>query len=132
MQTHGHISTQCMCTYFAEHVQVYTLYVSICPKISITFLLVVHLLSYKLISFSCGDICKLIMLLVSSLIYNVLRLKGHKTFDGLRSCNNVQTERKIFEYVNWRRLQIKRTGPSSWSIQLVRPAGPFSWSVQLV
>ena len=26
----------------------------------------------------------------------------------------------------------KRTGPSSWSVQLVRPAGLSSWSVQLV
>ena len=56
----------------------------------------------------------------------------NKAFVGLGSCDNVQTERKIFEYANWPRLQIKRTGPSSWSVQLVRPAGPSSWSIQLV
>merc|ERR1712081_165439 len=69
----------------------------------------------------------------------------NKAFVGLGSCDNVQTERKIFEYANWPWLQIKRTGlsiwsiqlvrlagPSSWSVQLVRPAGPSSWSVQLV
>ena len=56
----------------------------------------------------------------------------NKAFVGLRSCDNVQTERKIFKYANWPRLQIKRTGLSSWSVQLVRPAGPSSWSVKLV
>merc|ERR1712121_510240 len=56
----------------------------------------------------------------------------NKAFVGLGSCDNVQTERDIFEYANWPRLQIKRTGLSSCSIQLVRPAGPSSWSVQLV
>ena len=50
----------------------------------------------------------------------------NKAFVGLGSSNNVQTERKIFEYANWRRLQLKRTGLSSWSVQLVRPAGPIS------
>ena len=39
-----------------------------------------------------------------------------------QSCANVQTETSIFKYANWPRLQIKRTGLSSWSIQLVRPA----------
>ena len=34
----------------------------------------------------------------------------------LGSCNNVQTERKIFEYANGPRLQIKRTGLSSWFV----------------
>ena len=51
------------------------------------------------------------------------RLRLNKAFVGFGSCDNVQTERKIFEYANWPRLQIKRTGPSSWSVQLVRPAG---------
>ena len=45
---------------------------------------------------------------------------------------NVQTERSIFQYANWPRLQIKRTGVSSWSVQLVPSAGPSSWSIQLV
>merc|ERR1712081_136047 len=58
--------------------------------------------------------------------------KKNKAFVGLGSCDNVQTERIIFEYANWPRIQIKRTGLSSWSIQLVRPAGTSSWSVQLV
>ena len=62
------------------------------------------------------------ILLMYSLISN-------KAFVGLKSCDNVQTETKIFEYANWPRLQIKRTGPSSWSVQLVHPAGPISWSV---
>ena len=56
----------------------------------------------------------------------------NKAFVGLGSCDNVQTERSIFEYANWPRLQVKRTGPSSWFVQLVRPADPSSWSVQLV
>ena len=37
----------------------------------------------------------------------------NKDFVGLGSCDNVQTERSIFEYANWQSLQIKRTGPSS-------------------
>ena len=45
----------------------------------------------------------------------------NKAFVGHGSCDNVQTERKIFEYANWPRLQIKRTCPFSWSVQLVRP-----------
>ena len=61
----------------------------------------------------------------------------NKAFVGLGSCDNVQTERKIFEYANWPRPQIKRAGPSSWcpsswSLQLVCPAGSSSWFVQLV
>ena len=56
----------------------------------------------------------------------------NKAFVGLGSCDNVQTERKIFEYANWPRLQIKRAGPSSWSVQLVCAAVLSSWSVQLV
>ena len=56
----------------------------------------------------------------------------NKDFVGLRSCNNAQTERLIFKYANWPRLQIKWTGPSRWSIQLVRPAGRSSRSLQLV
>ena len=56
----------------------------------------------------------------------------NKAFIGLGSCDNVQIERIIFEYENWPRLQIKRNGLSSWSVQLVRPAGPSKWSVQLV
>ena len=56
----------------------------------------------------------------------------NKAFVGLGSCDNVQTKRKIFEYANWPRLKIKRTGPSSCSVQLVRSAGPSSWSVQLI
>ena len=59
-----------------------------------------------------------------------------KAFVGLGSCDNVQTERKIFKYANWPRLQIKKlvcpAGPSSWSVQLVRPAGPYSWFIQLI
>ena len=30
--------------------------------------------------------------------------------------DNIQTERSIFEYANWPRLQIKITDPSSWSV----------------
>ena len=62
----------------------------------------------------------------------LIDLKRNKAFVGLGSCDNVQTERKIFEYANWPRLYIKRTGPSSWFYQLVRPNSPSSWSVQLV
>ena len=58
--------------------------------------------------------------------------KMSKVFIRLRSCNNFQTERSIFEYGNWPRLQIKKTGPSSSSVQLVRPARLSSWYVQLV
>ena len=43
----------------------------------------------------------------------------NNAFVGLGSCDNVQTERKILEYVKWPRLEIKRIGPSSWSVQLV-------------
>ena len=39
----------------------------------------------------------------------------NKAFVGLGSCDKDQTERKIFEYANWSRLQINRTGPSSWA-----------------
>ena len=39
----------------------------------------------------------------------------NKAFVGLGSCDNVQTKRSIFEYANWPRHQIWRTGPSSWS-----------------
>ena len=63
---------------------------------------------------------------------HLLLYKYNKAFVGLGRCDNVQTERLIFEYANWQRLQIERTGQSSWSIQLVRPAGLFSWSVQMV
>ena len=56
----------------------------------------------------------------------------NKAFVRLGSCDNIQTERSIFEYANWPRLQVKRTGPSSWSVQLVRPPGLSSWSIQLV
>ena len=34
-------------------------------------------------------------------------LEKNKVFVGLRSCDNVQTERSIFEYANWPMLQIK-------------------------
>ena len=30
--------------------------------------------------------------------------------------DNIQTERSIFEYANWPRIQIKITDPSSWSV----------------
>ena len=53
----------------------------------------------------------------------------NKAFVRLGSCNSVQTKTLIFKYANWPRLQIKRTGPSSWSVQLIHPAGPASWSV---
>ena len=56
----------------------------------------------------------------------------NKAFVGLGSCDNLQTKRSIFEYANWPRLQIKRTGPSSWSVQLVCLASLSSGSVQLV
>ena len=64
----------------------------------------------------------------------IINIINKKAFVGLGNFDNVQTERKIFKYANWPRLQIKRTGPSSWSLKLVcpRPAGPSSWSVQLV
>ena len=50
----------------------------------------------------------------------------NKAFVGLGSCNKVQTEGSIFEYENWPwpRLQVKRTGPSSWSVKLIRLADP--------
>ena len=50
---------------------------------------------------------------------NVVSLKlsvPNKAFGGLGSCNNIQTERLIFKYANWPRLQIKRTVMSSWSV----------------
>ena len=50
----------------------------------------------------------------------------NKAFIGLGSCDNIQTERSIFEYANWPRLEVKRTGPSSWSFQLICPADPSS------
>ena len=62
----------------------------------------------------------------------LISYKGNKAFVGLGSCDNEQTERKIFEYANLPRLQIKRTGPSSWSVQLVCSPGLLSWSIQLV
>ena len=42
----------------------------------------------------------------------------NKVFVGLGSCDNVLTENSILKYVNWPRLQMKRTGLSSWSVQL--------------
>ena len=65
-------------------------------------------------------------------VYKRVRLFKKQAFIGLGSGNNIQTERSIFEYANWPRLQAKRTGPSSWSVQLVRTAGPSSWSVHLI
>ena len=56
----------------------------------------------------------------------------NKAFVGLGSCDNVQIVTSIFKNVKWPRLQIKRTGPSSYSVQLVHPASPSSWSIQLV
>ena len=50
---------------------------------------------------------------------NVVSLKlsvPNKAFGGLGSCDNIQTERSIFKYANWPRLQIKRTVMSSWSV----------------
>ena len=36
-----------------------------------------------------------------------LKLKDvNKAFVGLESCDNVQIERSIFEYANWKRLQV--------------------------
>ena len=63
---------------------------------------------------------------MSCLRWRLISQLKNKAIVGLGSCDNVQTERKIFEYANWPRLQIKRTGPSSWSVQLVRPAGQTS------
>ena len=51
--------------------------------------------------------------------------KENKAFVGLGGCDNVQTERKIFEYANWPN-KIKRTGLSSWSVQLVQLIDPFT------
>ena len=45
----------------------------------------------------------------------------NQAFVRLGSFDNVQTERSIFEYANWPRLQVKRTGPSSWSVQQKMP-----------
>merc|ERR1712013_237358 len=53
-------------------------------------------------------------------------------FVGLGSCDNVQTETLIFKYANCPNLKIERTGPSSWSVQLVCSAGPSSRSIHLV
>ena len=38
--------------------------------------------------------------------------QNNKAFVGLRSSDNVQTERSIFEYANWQKLQKYKTGPS--------------------
>ena len=65
-------------------------------------------------------------------------LLQNKGIVRLGSCNNVQTERSIFEYAkasnkeNWSVQLVHSAGPFSWSVQLVRPAGLSSWSVQLV
>ena len=64
-----------------------------------------------------------ILLLSTDLFEDICRLYLNKAYVRLTSCHNVQTERKIFEYANWPRLQLKRTGLSSWYVQLVRPAG---------
>ena len=55
-----------------------------------------------------------------SRLINNTRQKYHKinkAFVGLGSCDNVQTERSIFEYVNWPKLLKKElvclAGPSS-------------------
>ena len=40
-------------------------------------------------------------------------LNENKAFVRLGSFDNVQTERSIFKYADWPRLQIKRTGLSS-------------------
>merc|ERR1719317_1521788 len=69
---------------------------------------------------------KIIMSSISISIYFHILVMINKAFVGLGSCDNVQTERIIFEYANWPRLQLKRTGQSSWSVQLVCPAGPSS------
>ena len=63
------------------------------------------------------------------MIFYKISKQGLRRTRKLRQCTNWK---KIFEYVNWPRLQIKRTGPSSWSVQLVRPAVLSSWSFQLV
>ena len=52
-------------------------------------------------------------------IFFIVFTVKNKAFVGLGSCDKVQTERKIFEYANWPKLKIKRTGP----------AGPSSKSV---
>ena len=57
----------------------------------------------------------------------------HKTFKTRPSSDSeAATMYKLKEkssiYANWPRLHIKRTGPSSWSVQLVCLAGPSSWS----
>ena len=59
---------------------------------------------------------------------NHLKAKANmvnKAFVLLGSCDNFQTEWKIFEYAN------KASNKKNWSV-LVRSAGPLSWSVQLV
>ena len=93
--------------------------------------------NYLQVVFLNGEKCSVVLrvhLLVVRSQTKLWKLQAgwNKAFVGLRSCNYVQTERSIFKYANWPRLQVKRTGPSSWSVQLVRPAGPSSWSVQLV
>ena len=63
----------------------------------------------------------------------------NKAFVSLGSCNKVQTERLIFKYANWPRLQIKnwsvllvhQAGWTSWPDQLDTPAGQTSWTDQL-
>ena len=54
-----------------------------------------------------------ILLLSTDLFEDICRLYLNKAYVRLTSCHNVQTERKIFEYANWSRLQIKRNGPSA-------------------
>ena len=50
-------------------------------------------------------------MVVSVIQYNdlakaIINLEKNKVFVGLGSCNNVQTERPIFESANWQRLQL--------------------------
>ena len=53
--------------------------------------------------------------------------RKNMAFVGIGSCDNVQTERSIFKYANWLRLQIKRIGLSSWSDKLTHLANFSSW-----
>ena len=87
-----------------------------------------HCNNIQILSMYCFNISKIFMKYLTKGRFQ----NKNKAFIGLGSCDNVQTERSIFEYANWSRLYIKRTGLSSWSVQLVRLAGPSSWSVKLV
>ena len=89
---------------------------------------ILHITSYKLHK----PLKPLIRGSLKTKLKNSFKHELNNTFIRLGSCDNIQTERSIFEDINWPMLQVLRTDPSSLSVQLVCPAGSSSWSVQLV